>query len=62
MQLLSLVYTQSQEHLRHYLIAEFGFTYDRMVSLMRRVCPDLSPVELAPLFYVRRGCVSLGGF
>jgi len=45
MRLLGLAYTQSQEHLRHYLIGAFGATYSRFVELMKKVCPDIDSVE-----------------
>lgn len=45
MRLLGLAYTQSQEHLRHYLMANFGDTYSRFVMQMKNVCPDIDAVE-----------------
>ncbi len=64
MRLLTLAYTQSQEHLRHYLIAEFGLTYNRIVGLIRKVCPDLNPVEFYWRLYFMLGAsvFTLAGF
>ncbi len=45
MRLLGLAYTQSQEHLRHYLMGAFGSTYKRFVELMKQVCPGIDSVE-----------------
>lgn len=45
MRLLSLAYTQSQEHLRHYLVNNFGTTYHRFHGLFKQAMPELNPVE-----------------
>ncbi|WNO07580.1 TetR/AcrR family transcriptional regulator [Teredinibacter sp. KSP-S5-2] len=46
MRLLSLAYTQSQEHLRHYLAQNFGSTYQKFSHLVRASNPHLDTVEL----------------
>ncbi len=46
MRLLSLAYTQSQEHLRHYLAENFGKTYNRFSQLIAESLPHLNVVEL----------------
>ncbi len=55
MRLLTLAYTQSQEHLRHYLRNEFGDTYMRTVGLIKNVCPDLDEVEFYWRLYFTLG-------
>ncbi len=64
MRLLTLSYTQSQEHLRHYVIGAFGPTYKRTVSLLKNVCPDLDPVEFYWRLYFMLGAsvFTLSGF
>ena len=44
MRLLSLAYTQSQEHLRHHLSGNFGKTYARFSELMKKAMPELGPL------------------
>lgn len=55
MRLLSLAYTQSQEHLRHYIVATFGSTYSRCVGLIHKVCPELNTVEFYWRLYFMLG-------
>lgn len=55
MRLLTLAYTQSQEHLRQYLIATFASTYERIVRLIKNVCPDLDSVEFYWRLYFMLG-------
>lgn len=43
MRLLGLAYSQSQEHMRHYIIREYGETYSRYTELLRRASPELTP-------------------
>lgn len=43
MRLLGLAYTQSQEHLRHFIIAEYGNNYSRFTGLLREAMPDVKP-------------------
>ena len=45
MRLLGLAYTQSQEHLRHFIVQEFGTTYRRFTSALSETQPDLNPVS-----------------
>ena len=49
MRLLGLAYTQTQEHLRHYIVQEFGKTYYRFITLLGATQPQLDPV----VFYWR---------
>lgn len=49
MRLLGLAYTQTQEHLRHYIVQEFGQTYHRFIVLLGATQPQLDPV----VFYWR---------
>jgi AcrR family transcriptional regulator len=44
MKLLGLAYTQSQDHLRHYIIGEFGQYYSRFTGLLEQANPNISPV------------------
>ncbi|WP_018274294.1 TetR/AcrR family transcriptional regulator [Teredinibacter turnerae] len=53
--LLNLAYTQSQEHLRHHLVANFGKTYHRMTTLMHKTMPGVSPVEFYWRLYFMLG-------
>ncbi len=55
MRLLTLAYTQSQDHLRHYLRATFNKTYTRTVNLVRNVCPDVDSVEFYWRIYFMLG-------
>ena len=43
MRLLGLAYTQSQDHLRHFIIKEYGETYARFMDILRRALPDVDP-------------------
>jgi AcrR family transcriptional regulator len=43
MRLLGLAYTQSQEHLRHFIIAQYGKNYSRFTELLREAMPDVKP-------------------
>lgn len=43
MRLLGLAYTQSQEHLRHFIIAEYGENYSRFTELLREAMPKVKP-------------------
>lgn len=55
MRLLGLAYTQSQEHLRHHIIAMFGDTYSRFVNHLREVCPGVDAVEFYWRLYFMLG-------
>lgn len=46
MRLLGLAYTQTQEHLRHYIVQEFGQTYHRFIILLGATQPQLDPTVL----------------
>lgn len=43
MRLLGLAYTQSQEHLRHFIIANYGEHYSRFTGLLRAAMPEVKP-------------------
>lgn len=43
MRLLGLAYTQSQEHLRHFIIAQYGNHYSRFTGLLRTAMPEVKP-------------------
>lgn len=43
MRLLGLAYTQSQEHLRHFIIARYGTHYSRFTELLRAAMPEVKP-------------------
>lgn len=43
MRLLGLAYTQSQEHLRHFIIAKYGTYYSRFTDLLREAMPEVKP-------------------
>ena len=45
MRLINLSYAQSQEHLRHYLTANYGQTCDRFLGMMKKAMPELDAVE-----------------
>lgn len=53
--LLNLAYTQSQDHLRHHLVANFGHTYHRVTSLVQRALPGVTPVEFYWRLYFMLG-------
>lgn len=64
MRLLGLAYTQSQDHLRHYVKGAFSDTYNRFVNMLKEVCPDLDPVEFywRLYFMLGAGVFTLSGF
>ena len=64
MRLLGLAYTQSQEHLRKYIVGAFGQTYSRFVGLIQRVCPKLSQEEFYWRLYFMLGAAvfTLSGY
>ena len=43
MRLLGLAYSQSQEHLRQFIIAEYSSPYARFTSLLRQTIPHVQP-------------------
>lgn len=43
MRLLGLAYTQSQDHLRHFIIKEYGQTYARFMEILRQSLPGVDP-------------------
>jgi len=53
--LLSLAYTQSQEHLRQHLGSNFGGTYRRFAELSQKAMPELTPVQFYWRLYFMLG-------
>ncbi|WP_045859916.1 TetR/AcrR family transcriptional regulator [Teredinibacter purpureus] len=58
MRLLSLAYTQSQEHLRHHLVANYGKTYGRFSALVQKALPELTPVVFYWRLYFMLGAMA----
>jgi AcrR family transcriptional regulator len=64
MRLLSLAYTQTQQHLRQHLVRNYGQTYNRYIGWLKKVLPHLDPT----IFYWRlnfvlgAGIFTLGSF
>jgi len=56
--LLSLAYTQSQEHLRQYLVSSYGSTYERFAQLVHKAVPNMSPVEFYWRLYFMLGAAT----
>lgn len=55
MRLLGLAYTQSQEHLRHYMVNTFGKTYYRYTTLLSQAQPNVDPVKFYWRLYFMLG-------
>jgi AcrR family transcriptional regulator len=55
MRLLGLAYTQSQEHLRHFIIEEYGHTYRRFMEILKADLPDVDPVAFYWRLYFMLG-------
>ncbi|WP_096086475.1 TetR/AcrR family transcriptional regulator [Agaribacterium haliotis] len=55
MRLLGLAYTQTQEHLRHFLVGRYGEGLQRLLSLMHKSQPKLSSVEFYWRLYFMLG-------
>ena len=55
MRLLGLAYTQSQEHLRHYMVATFGKIYSKCVGMINQACPTLDHIEFYWRMYFMLG-------
>ncbi len=55
MRLLGLAYTQSQEHLRRFIVAEFGAHYSRFTGLLKAALPQLDPVAFYWRLYFMLG-------
>lgn len=53
--LLSLGYTQSQGHLRKFIVANFGKTYERFACLLHQVVPGMSPIDFYWRLYFALG-------
>lgn len=64
MQLLGLAYTQSQEHLRKHLAADYITTYQRFIFWLQKCHPDLDPVVFQwRLNFALGACIfTLGSF
>lgn len=55
MRLLGLAYTQSQEHLRHYIVEDFGPIYHRFTESLSRAQPNVDPVKFYWRLYFMLG-------
>ena len=56
MRLLGLAYTQSQEHLRHFILSEYGSYYRRYTARLAGALPaELNPVEFYWRLYFMLG-------
>ena len=55
MRLLGLAYSQTQEHLRHFIVNQFGDTYHRVITLLDNTLPGLTPVEFYWRLYFMMG-------
>ncbi|GAA5317220.1 MAG: transcriptional regulator PsrA [Candidatus Pelagadaptatus aseana] len=55
MRLLGLAYAQSQEHLRHFIIEEYGDTYRRFMEILQADMPDVDPVAFYWRLYFMLG-------
>jgi AcrR family transcriptional regulator len=55
MRLLGLAYSQSQEHLRHSLLAVYGDTYRRYLKLLHEALPHLDPIAFYWRLYFMLG-------
>ncbi|TQV81358.1 TetR/AcrR family transcriptional regulator [Exilibacterium tricleocarpae] len=55
MRLLGLAYNQSQEHLRRFIVAEFGAYYSRFTGLLKAALPHLDPVAFYWRLYFMLG-------
>ncbi len=53
--LLGLAYTQSQEHLRQYIVGAYGETYERFAGMVQKAAPGLSMVEFYWRLYFMLG-------
>lgn len=55
MRLLGLAYTQSQGHLRRFIVARYGASYRRFAGLLREALPGLDPVTFYWRLYFMLG-------
>ncbi len=55
MRLLGLAYAQTQEHMRHFIVDNYGDTYHRFLDLLDNSLPGLSPVEFYWRLYFMMG-------
>lgn len=45
MRLLGMAYTQSQGHLRRFIVREYGEVYRRFITLLRSTVPHVNPID-----------------
>jgi len=45
MRLLGMAYTQSQGHLRRFIVREYGEVYRRFIALLRSTVPHVNPID-----------------
>ncbi|WP_295801994.1 TetR/AcrR family transcriptional regulator [uncultured Microbulbifer sp.] len=64
MRLLGLAYTQSQGHLRRFIVSRYGASYQRFAGLLRVALPDIDPVTFYWRLYFMLGATifSLSSF
>ena len=55
MRLLGLAYTQSQEHLRRFIVANYGHYYYQFTGLLKQASPDLDTVTFHWRLYFMLG-------
>lgn len=55
MRLLGLAYTQSQEHLRHFIVNDFGRTYHRFTECLSKSQANIDPVKFYWRLYFMLG-------
>lgn len=64
MRLLGLAYTQSQGHMRRFIVLRYGSTYRRFAGLLRQALPGIDPVTFYWRLYFMLGATifSLSSF
>lgn len=64
MRLLGLAYTQSQGHLRRFIVSRYGASYRRFAGLLKVALPDIDPVTFYWRLYFMLGATifSLSSF
>lgn len=55
MRLVGMAYSQSQEHLRHFIIQEYSGDYLRFTALLKQAMPEVEPAEFYWRLYFMLG-------
>lgn len=55
MRLLGLAYSQSQGHLRRFIVVRYGQTYRRFIDLLKQALPEIDPVTFYWRLYFMLG-------